>query len=134
MAETPPTPPTPPPAGPPPIPAPSGPPPVPAELQGGWNWGAFFLSWIWAIAHRSVLGFVLAFFLGIIGAIILGIKGNEWGWQSGRFETVQQFKDTQRVWAKWGLIIFLASIVLLVLFWGAIMALFVAGAVAEGMG
>jgi hypothetical protein len=49
---------------------------LPAELQG-WNWGGFLLGWIWSIGHSAWLGFVLCFFLGIIGSIVQGVKGNE---------------------------------------------------------
>jgi len=76
---------------------------LPDQLRG-WNWGAFLMNWIWAIAHRAWLGFVLAFFLGIIGAIVCGIVGNEWAWKNRRWQGIQQFKDTQRVWAIVGLV------------------------------
>lgn len=105
---------------------------LPAELQG-WNWGGFFLGWIWSIAHSAWLGFVLCFFLGIIGNIVQGIKGNEWAWQNRRWESIEQFKATQRVWAIWGLVIFIASIVLVIVLWGAIAAL-ILGAAATSAG
>ena len=77
----------------------------PAELQG-WNWGAFLLSWIWALAHRAWLGFALSLllFLGMVGPIYLGVMGNQLAWRNRRWESVQQFKDTQRVWFIWGLV------------------------------
>ncbi len=83
---------------------------VPEEIKG-WNWGAFFLNWIWAIAHNTWIG-LLALVLGIIMSIILGVKGNEWAWQNRKWESVEQFKQVQKAWATWGLIIFIASIVL----------------------
>ena len=55
---------------------------VPAEITG-WNWGAFLLNWIWAIGNRVWIG-LLGLVFGIIMAIILGAKGNEWAWQSRR--------------------------------------------------
>lgn len=82
---------------------------VPEEIKG-WNWGAFWLNWIWAIGNQVWIG-LLALVLGIIMAIILGIKGNEWAWQSRRFESVEQFKQVQAAWSKWGWIYFAVSVV-----------------------
>ncbi len=87
---------------------------LPPELQG-WNWGGFLMGWIWSIAHSAWLGFVLCFFLGIIGNIVQGIKGNEWAWQNRRWESIEQFKATQRVWAIWGVVILAVAIVIWIL-------------------
>ncbi|MDO8513487.1 MAG: hypothetical protein Q7S37_03215 [bacterium] len=83
---------------------------IPAEIKG-WNWGAFFLNWIWAIGNQTWIG-LLAFVLGPIMMVILGLKGNEWAWQNRKFESVEQFKAVQKAWAKWGLIIFILNILL----------------------
>lgn len=81
---------------------------VPPEIQG-WNWGAFLLNWIWAIVHKAWLGFILSFFLGIVGAVVCGLKGNEWAWQNNRYESVDQFREIQGKWTKWGVIILAVS-------------------------
>ena len=83
---------------------------VPEEIKG-WNWGAFWLNWIWSIAHNVWIG-LLALVLGLIMSIILGIKGNEWAWQNRRFESIEQFRAVQAKWAVWGWVIFAASIVI----------------------
>ena len=83
---------------------------VPEEVKG-WNWGAFFLNWFWAIGNRVWIG-LLGLVLGIIMSIILGIKGNEWAWQNRPWESVAQFKRTQRIWAWWGLAVFLAQLII----------------------
>ena len=83
---------------------------VPAEIKG-WNWGAFFLNWIWSIGNQVWIG-LLSLVLGIIMAIILGVKGNEWAWQNRKWESVEQFKSVQKTWAVWGVVIFLISIFL----------------------
>jgi hypothetical protein len=76
---------------------------VPAEVRG-WNWGAFLLSWIWSIGNSSWIGLLaLVPYVGFIMSIILGIKGSEWAWQNRRWQSVEQFKATQRVWAYWGI-------------------------------
>jgi len=50
--------------------------------------------------------------LNLIWMIVLGIKGNEWAWRSRKFESVEQFRETQAIWSKWGLIIFIVMLVL----------------------
>ena len=76
---------------------------VPAEV-GGWNWGAFFLGWIWAVGNSVWIGLLtLVPYLGFVMNIILGIKGNEWAWRAKRWDSVGHFKRTQSTWAKWGI-------------------------------
>ena len=77
--------------------------PVPEEIKG-WNWGAFWLHFIWGIAHNVWIA-LLALCLPVIWQIVLGIKGSEWAWQQRQFDSVEQFKQTQAVWSKWGWII-----------------------------
>ncbi len=82
--------------------------PVPEEIKG-WSWGAFWLHWIWGIAHNVWIA-LLALCLGPIWMIVLGIKGNEWAWQHRRFDSIEQFKQTQAVWAKWGWVLCFVSL------------------------
>lgn len=88
--------------------------PFPAELNK-WNWGAFLLTWIWAIGNSTWIGLLaLISPISLIMAIILGIKGNEWAWQHRKFENVDQFKKVQKAWSLWGLVLFLVSFVLMI--------------------
>lgn len=85
---------------------PRGSQPTEADL-GGWNWGAFFLNWIWALNHKYYLGLLsLVPCVGFFMAIYMGIKGNQIAWESGRFPDVEEMKKCQAIWAKWGVIIF----------------------------
>ena len=70
----------------------------------GWCWGAFFLTWIWAIRHRVWIG-LLAFvpYLNILVALYLGAKGRELAWTKGKWESVEQFNRVQRSWTRWGI-------------------------------
>lgn len=89
--------------------------PFPDELRG-WNWGAFFLSWIWAIGNQVWIG--LLALLGpvwLVMMIILGLKGNEWAWKARKFISVETFKKTQSTWAKWGIVLFIIQIILIIL-------------------
>ncbi len=86
--------------------------PMPDELKG-WNWGAFFFGWIWAIANKTWIGLLgLIPYLNVVIAIVLGVKGNEWAWKNRKFASVDEFKKVQKAWAKWGVILLIASVVL----------------------
>ncbi|GAA0709590.1 hypothetical protein ISN75_01915 [Dyella marensis] len=94
---------------------------VPPEIDK-WNWGAFFLTWIWGAANNTPIAFLM--FVPIVNIpmwVILGIKGSAWAWQNKRWESVEAFKRTQRKWAMWGPVV-LVALVLAVggLFWSVI--------------
>ncbi len=84
---------------------------LPPEIKG-WNWGAFWLTWIWGIRNRTWIAF-LAFipYFSLVWVFILGAKGNKWAWQNQKWDSIEQFKKSQHRWAKWGLIIFLCIMV-----------------------
>ncbi|PIR21301.1 MAG: ribonuclease G [Deltaproteobacteria bacterium CG11_big_fil_rev_8_21_14_0_20_47_16] len=74
-------------------------PSIPPEARK-WNWGAFFLTWIWGIGNNVLIAFLVFIpFMGFIMPIILGIKGSEWAWQNKRWESIEQFQRVQRTWA-----------------------------------
>ena len=88
-----------------------------AELRG-WNWGAYGLSWIWALAHRltllgliTLLGWLLGGVVGIAFAVYLGAKGNELAWRSRPFRDLDGFREVQRPWAVWGHLVFVVQVV-----------------------
>lgn len=92
---------------------------VPPEIQAlGWNWGAFLLNWIWAIAHAVWIGLIgILPCASLIMAIVLGIKGNEWAWQNRRFASVQEYMEVQKAWRKWGVIVLLISVAINIVVW-----------------
>ncbi|MBQ7256418.1 MAG: ribonuclease G [Abditibacteriota bacterium] len=80
---------------------------LPPQLRG-LNWGAFFLGWIWGIAHNLLITLLtLIPYVGFIMNFVLLFKGNEWAWQNRRFKSVDHFKKVQRIWLIWGIIYFL---------------------------
>jgi len=86
---------------------------VPEEIKE-WNWGAFFLTWIWGIGNRVWLALIALApvpFVGLAMMIILGIKGNEWAWQCKRWDSTEQFHHRQRIWMYWGIAAFIAPFV-----------------------
>lgn len=100
--------------------------PVPEEIKG-WNWGAFWLSWIWGIGNGVWLGLLGLVLVGVWN-VVLGARGNEWVWQSRKFESVEHFREVQRAWSRWGWIIGLvtllgAALTALIVWWLARMAI-----------
>lgn len=86
---------------------------VPEEIEE-WNWGAFFLTWIWGIGNRVWLALIALApvpLVGIAMMVLLGIKGNEWAWQSKKWDSVEQFRHRQRIWMYWGIAAFIAPFV-----------------------
>lgn len=82
---------------------------VPPEVHG-WNWGAFFLNWIWGIGNSTYIALLMFVpFVNLVMPFILGAKGNEWAWRHRTWRNVEAFKASQRKWAWAGL--FLALLV-----------------------
>lgn len=95
--------------------------PIPNEARR-WNWGAFFLTWIWGIGNNVLVSFLVWVpFLGFIMPIVLGIKGGEWAWQKKRWDSVAHFQRVQRIWAWVGFGVFVWFMAILV---GALFFLF----------
>ncbi len=82
---------------------------IPEEVRG-WNWGAFFLSWIWGVGNNVWIA-LLAFipFVNFIMGIVLGIKGNEWAWRNKKWDSIEHFKKTQRTWGIVGIVLIVFS-------------------------
>lgn len=75
-----------------------------------WNWGAFLIPWLWGIGNKSYKAlycFIPLF--NIYWAFICGIKGNEWAWTNNKWESIEQFHNTQK---KWTIIILLLALIL----------------------
>jgi serine/threonine protein kinase len=79
--------------------------PVPDEILG-WNWGAFFMPWLWIWTNQVWVG-LLCFFptIGIVMTVVLGAKGNEWAWKSKHWRSIEHFNRHQRGWTIAGLLI-----------------------------
>lgn len=95
---------------------------VPEEIKR-WNWGAFFLGWIWGIGNSvwiSFLGFIPI--VNFVIPFVLGAKGSEWAWKNKQWESVDHFLNVQKKWAKWGFIIFIIMVVIGLLSAAAIIA------------
>ena len=86
---------------------------TPPEGVRGWSWGAFILSWIWAIGNSTWIGLLaLLPYIGFIVAIYLGIKGRELAWRNKRWDSLEHFNRVQRSWSKWSLILIVGAMLL----------------------
>jgi TIR domain len=97
-----------------PAPAATDSPDLEAELKK-WNWGAFLLTFIWGIGNgvmRSFLVFVPIY--GFYEWFMLGSRGNRWAWEKRRWDSVEHFRQSQRSWAKAGIIVSAIVFVILV--------------------
>ena len=88
---------------------------LPPELTG-WNWGGFFLTWIWGIGNSTFIAFLTFIpFVNIVMIFVLGAKGNEWAWQNKRWNNIEHFKKVQKLWAIWGAVLFALGIILFII-------------------
>ncbi|MBQ4834865.1 cytochrome c oxidase assembly factor Coa1 family protein [Pseudoalteromonas luteoviolacea] len=86
---------------------------IPAELKG-WNWGAFFLNVIWGIRFKTYRAlWVFVPFVNLVMPFVLGLKGNEWAWQNNHWNSVEEFKKSQRRWSVASILIVGVSFVFL---------------------
>jgi len=95
---------------------------MPEELKA-FNWGAFWLTFIWGSAYNIRITYLVLLsslipFVGILLtlglSIYFGTKGNEWAWKSNKFSSIQSFKQSQKMWAISGWIFALLGISLLI--------------------
>lgn len=85
---------------------------VPAEIDR-WNWGAFLLNWIWGVGNNTFIALLtLVPLFGLVMPFVLGAKGSRWAWRNGRWDSIEHFKRVQRLWAIWGVVIWLGGIAL----------------------
>lgn len=73
--------------------------PIPARLNR-WNWGAFFLNWIWGIGNNTWIALLMFVpFINVVMLIALGVKGSDWAWRNNLWRDEEHFRRNQRRWA-----------------------------------
>jgi hypothetical protein len=95
---------------------------VPPELDR-WNWGAFFLNWIWGIGNNTFIALLM--FVPVVNMVmpfVLGVNGSAWAWRNKRWESVDHFRRVQRNWAIGGVVAIIALIVFGVGVWFSVTA------------
>ena len=87
---------------------------VPPEIKG-WNWGAFLMNWIWGIGNSVWIALIcIVPFVNMVVPFVLGAKGSEWAWQSKRWDGIEHFQRTQKIWMYWGIGLVVVSFLLYV--------------------
>ncbi|EGT3611426.1 ribonuclease G [Morganella morganii] len=89
---------------------------VPQEIKR-WNWGAFMMNIIWGFGNKSylpLLCFIPVF--GIIWLFVCGVKGNEWAWKKGDYDSVASFMKVQETWNRAGVVYFIITIIFAIIF------------------
>jgi len=87
--------------------------PIPPELDR-WNWGAFFLNWVWGIGNSTYIALLMFVpLLNVVMIFVLGAKGSQWAWKNRVWANEEHFKRTQRNWARAGLAVWGVLILLL---------------------
>ena len=67
---------------------------VPAEIKR-WNWGAFFLNWLWGFGNRTYIALLcLIPLLNIVMIFVLGAKGSEWAWRNKQWESIDTTENS----------------------------------------
>jgi|SRR5215813_968640 len=93
---------------------------VPRELDY-WNWGAFLLNWIWGIGNNTFIALLMFVpLVNVVMLFVLGVKGNTWAWRNKYWRDVDHFKQVQRKWAIWGVVIWIGFFGLQATFWFSI--------------
>lgn len=95
---------------------------IPYQVEyGRWNWGGFFLGWVWAWGNSLPWHLILlSLLIPYVMHFVLGAKGNKWAWQYKRWESIEHFWRVQRKWKIWGIIYF--SFILFFIILGAIVS------------
>ena len=67
----------------------------------------------WGIGNNTFIALLaLIPLFGIVMAFVLGARGSRWAWQNGRWDSVEHFQRVQRLWATWGVVLWIAGFAL----------------------
>lgn len=70
-----------------------------------WNWGAFALNVIWGIGHKCYWPLLCCIpIFGNFWMIVCGLKGNEWAYERGQYESIEEFENKEFGWTVAGIV------------------------------
>lgn len=88
---------------------------VPSVIKK-WNWGAFFLNWIWGLSNETLIALLMFIpLVNIVMPFVLGANGSEWAWKNKRWKSVHHFKTVQKKWAWWGLGVWIFGLIMAII-------------------
>lgn len=77
-----------------------------------WNWGAFTLNIFWGIGNQAYLTLLCIIpVFNIVWAFICGAKGNQWAYEAGGFNNIDEYLKTQESWNRVGFVFFIIQII-----------------------
>lgn len=83
-----------------------------------FNWGAFFLYPIWGLFNGcwwALLLFIFCCWASILLNLMFGIFGTRLAWQNCKWESVEDFEQTQHTWALWGAGLFFSGLIIVLI-------------------
>lgn len=86
---------------------------------GKWNWGAFWLTWIWGFFNETFISLLV--FVPIVNLYVpfyLGKKGYELAWRNKRWIDHASFLKSQKKWniAGWISSVFIIGAIVLIIY------------------
>lgn len=91
------------------------------SLKRQFNWGAFFLGWIWGLFNKTYITLIQIpiTFIPYIGvwinlglSIFFGIKGNTWALEKKEFSSSMDFEKFQKILTCAGILVQVTMIIL----------------------
>jgi len=71
----------------------------------------------WGIGNKTYLPLLcLIPIFNLVWFFVCGFKGNEWAWQKGDYQDVETFKAIQATWNRAGLVQFIITMAVMVLY------------------
>ena len=98
---------------------------ITTEIKNKFNWGAFFLGWIWGLFNKSYITLlqIPIAFIPFIGPVIniglavwFGKKGNEWALKNKHFNNLEEFIKFQNNFIRAFIYISLPALIILCLY------------------
>jgi hypothetical protein len=83
-----------------------------------WNWAAFLLNGIWALANKLDKWAILCFIPGvnIVAVLYLGFNGNELAFRKSEIKSMKDFMALQQRWNEIAIRLFWAGLALYIIF------------------
>lgn len=83
-----------------------------------FNWGAFFGTFVWGLFNKTYIALLIIplFFTPawLFFGLILGIKGNEWGYKNKKYNSIEEFHKSQKRQATfWSILTPLLTVILI---------------------
>ncbi|SPH07617.1 hypothetical protein LAP8965_02934 [Lactiplantibacillus plantarum] len=79
--------------------------------------GRIYVQYFLGIGNKTYLPLLtLIPIFNIVWVFVVGFKGNEWAWQKGDYQDVETFKAVQATWNRAGIVQFIISIAIFVLY------------------